>query len=78
MKKFAAAKTNYKTTPEQLDKLRGFAELQLRYNLLSAAYGYRTATQIFNDADPQISRAVDVMPRARELAQAANRARARG
>jgi len=78
LKKFAAAKPNYKTTPEQLDKLRGFAEMQLRYNLLSAAYGYRTATQVFNDGDPQIGRAVDAMPRARELAQAASRARARG
>ena len=78
LKKFAAAKSNYKATPEQLDKLRGFAEMQLRYNLLSAAYGYRTATQVFNDSDPQIGRAVDAMPRARELAQAASRARARG
>lgn len=78
LKKFAATKTNYKATPEQLDKLRGFAEMQLRYNLLSAAYGYRTATQVFNDSDPQISRAIDAMPRARELAQAASRARARG
>jgi carboxyl-terminal processing protease len=78
LKKFAAAKPNYKATPEQLDKSRAFAEMQLRYNLLSAAYGFRTATQVFNDSDPQISRAVDAMPRARELAQAASRARARG
>lgn len=78
LKKFAAAKPNYKTTPEQLDKMRAYAEMQLRYNILSAAYGYRTATQVFNDSDPQISRAVDAMPRARELAQAASRARARG
>jgi carboxyl-terminal processing protease len=78
LKKFAAAKPSYKATPEALDKSRTFAERQLRYNLLSAAYGFRTATQVFNDDDPQISRAVDVMPRARELAQAANRARARG
>jgi len=78
LKKFAAAKPGYKATPEALDKLRGYAETQLRYNLLSAAYGYRTATQVFNDMDPQISRAVDAMPRARELAQAASRARARG
>jgi len=77
-KKFAASKPQYKATPEQLDKFRTFAERQLRYNLLSAAYGYRTATQVFNDGDPQISRAVDAMPRARELAQAASRARARG
>jgi len=78
LKKFAAAKQMFKVTPEQLDKSRTFAERQLRYNLLSAAYGYRIATQVFNDADPQIARAVDAMPRARELAQAASRARARG
>lgn len=78
LKKFAANKPVFKVTPDQLDKSRSFAERQLRYNLLSAAYGYRTATQVFNDADPQISKAVDAMPRARELAQAASRARARG
>jgi carboxyl-terminal processing protease len=78
LKKFAASKPMYKATPEQLDKSRTFAERQLRYNVLSAAYGYRTATQVFNDGDPQISRAVDAMPRARELAVAASRARARG
>ena len=78
LRKFAAAKPMYKVTPDQLDKMRTYAERQLRYNLLSAAYGFRTATQVFNHADPQISRAVDAMPRARELAQAASRARARG
>ena len=78
LKKFAASKPEFKATPEQLDKFRTYSERQLRYNILSAAYGYRTATQVFNDADPQISRAVDAMPRARELAQAASRARARG
>jgi carboxyl-terminal processing protease len=77
-KKFAASKPVFKVTPDQLDKSRTFAERQLRYNLLSAAYGFRTATQVFNDADPQIGRAVDAMPRARELALAASRARARG
>ena len=78
LKKFAASKPIYKVSPDQLDKTRSFAERQLRYNLLSAAYGYRTATQVFNDGDPQIARAVDAMPRARELALAASRARARG
>jgi len=78
LKRFAASKPAFKVTADQLDKSRTYAERQLRYNLLSAAYGYRTATQVFNDADPQISRAVDAMPRARELALAASRARARG
>jgi carboxyl-terminal processing protease len=78
LKKFAAAKPVFKVTADQLDKSRAFAERQLRYNLLSAAYGFRTASQVFNDADPQITRAIDAMPRARELALAASRARARG
>ena len=78
LKKFATNKPVYKVTPDQLDKARTFAERQLRYNILSAAYGYRVATQVFNDADPQIARAVDVMPRARELALAASRVRVRG
>jgi carboxyl-terminal processing protease len=79
LKKFAAAKPEFKATPEALDKSRGtYAERQLRYNILSAAYGFRTASQVFNDADPQISRAVDAMPKARELALAASRARPRG
>lgn len=78
LKKFAGSKPLFRTTPDQLEKSREFAERQLRYNVLSAAYGYRVASQVFNDGDPQISRAVEAMPRARELAQAANRARARG
>lgn len=78
LKKFVASKPAFKVTSEQLDRSRPYAERQLRYNILSAAYGYRTATQVFNDADPQIARGVDAMPRARELALAASRARARG
>lgn len=78
LKAFAVKKPVFKVTPDQLDKSRSYAERQLRYNILSAAYGFRTATQVFNDADPQITKAVDAMPRARELAVAASRARARG
>ena len=77
-KRFVANNPSFKGTAEQLDRSRTFAERQLRYNVLSAAYGYRTATQVFNDADPQVARAVDAMPRARELALAASRVKARG
>lgn len=78
LSKFVASKAIFKVTPEQLERSRAFAERQLRYNVLSAAYGYRVATQVFNDADPQVARAVDAMPRARELALAASRVKARG
>ncbi|MEK6280042.1 MAG: S41 family peptidase [Acidobacteriota bacterium] len=76
-KRFVTAKPLFKVTPEQLDKARPFVERQLRYDLTTAAYGTTTALQVINEKDPQIARAVDAMPRARELAQAARRARAR-
>ena len=76
-KRFVAAKPVFKVTPEQLDRMRPFAERQLRYDLATAAYGSMAALQVFNESDPQIARAVDAMPRARELALAARRARAR-
>jgi hypothetical protein len=40
LKKFASDKAIFKVTSEQLDRSRAFAERQLRYNVLSAAYGY--------------------------------------
>lgn len=76
-KRFVVAKPVFKVTPEQLEKMRPFVERQLRYDMATAAYGTTTALQVINEKDPQISRAVDAMPRARELAQAASRARAR-
>jgi carboxyl-terminal processing protease len=76
-KKFVVAKPVFKVSPEQLEKMRPFVERQLRYELATAAYGTTTALQVINEKDPQIARAVDAMPRARELAQAARRARAR-
>ena len=77
MKRFVAAKPIFKVTPAQLDRARPFVERQLRFDLATAAYGSTAAVQVLNDTDPQIARAVDAMPRARELALAARRARAR-
>lgn len=77
-KQYVAGKPIFKVTPEQLDRGRAFVERQLRYELTTAAFGTISALQVFNDSDPQIARAVAAMPRARELALAARRARARG
>ncbi len=78
LKRFVASKPVYKMTPDQLNRSRAFVERQLRFELATAAYGSTAAVQVFNDGDPQIARAVDAMPRARELALSARRARARG
>jgi len=77
LKAFVAGKPGLKTTGEQLEHERTFVERQLRYELATAAYGSTTALQLFNIDDPQVTRAIEVMPRARELALAALRAHAR-
>lgn len=74
-KSYATSHPVYKVTPAQLDKERAYVERQLRFELGTAAYGSTTSFQVFNDADQQISRAIDLLPRARELALAATRAR---
>jgi len=77
-KRFVAGQAGSKVTPEQLDRARPFVERQLRFELTTAAYGSIAAIQVINDKDPQIARAIEAMPRARELALAATkRARAR-
>lgn len=77
LKSFVAGKPSFKVTPEQLDKARPFVERQLRFEMATAAYGSLAAIQVFYETDPQIARAVEAMPRARELALAARRAKAR-
>jgi carboxyl-terminal processing protease len=67
-KDFVASKPVYKFTAAQLDKDRAYLERQLRYEIATAAYGSITAFQVFNYDDPQITKAIDLLPRARELA----------
>ena len=59
----------------QLDRNRSFIETQLRFSLATAAYGTVTAQQVMMREDPQVAKAIEVEPRARDLAQAAKRAR---
>ena len=70
-------KPGFKVSPEQLEKARPFVERQLRFELATAIYGSLASVQIFYENDPQIARAVEAMPRARELALSARRAKAR-
>lgn len=73
-KTYVAANAEFNVTPEQLDRERPFVEKLLRVELSTAAFGSTTSLQIYNSDDPQIAKAVDVMPRARELLLAALRA----
>ncbi len=53
---------------------RSFIELQLRFNVVMAAYGRVMADRVFiTTDDQQLARAVDVLPRARDLAMSASK-----
>ena len=74
-KAFTLADESNKLTEAQLDKARDFIARQMRYDIATASYGTVTATQALNADDPQVSKAIDVLPRARELAAAALKGR---
>lgn len=59
----------------QLSRKRAFIEKELRFQLATASYGTVAALQVTTKEDPQIAKAIDDMPRARELALSAMRLR---
>ncbi|MDX6447437.1 MAG: carboxyl-terminal processing protease [Blastocatellia bacterium] len=74
-KEYVAKDANWKTFAPALDRNRAFIEQQIRFQLATASYGTVTAVQVLTKEDPQIAKAIEVVPRARDLAMAAKRAR---
>jgi len=69
-KEYVTNDPEYKfATAAVLDHNRSFIELELRFNLVTAAYGRVVADRVFvTTDDPQVAKAVDVLPKARDLA----------
>jgi len=65
-KKYAMDK--YKLTAAQVDREREFVERTLRTEFVTAAYGATTSFQVFNEYDTQLKRAIEVLPKAKQLA----------
>ena len=73
--KFVANDPSLRRRP-LLDSNRSFVDLQLRFNIVTAAYGRVVADRVFiTSGDLQVARAIDVLPRARDLAMSAMRQR---
>jgi carboxyl-terminal processing protease len=71
-RKFAVEK--YKLTAAQVDKEREFVERIMRTEFVTAAYGSQTSEQVGNESDVQIKRAIELLPKAKQLAlDAANK-----
>lgn len=71
-KEFVAKDPNFSSLSFLLDHNRNFIELQLRFNIVTAAYGRVIADRVFVTMDdPQLTKALDALPRARSLAMSA-------
>lgn len=62
-------------TRERLSKQSEFIKRRLRLNLATAAFGQTTAAQVLIEDDPQVAKAVELLPRAAQLARASSAAR---
>lgn len=70
---FVTADPQYKVTPSMIDRNRSFIELELRFNMVTAAYGRVIGDRVFIISDdPQVAKAVDVLPKARDLAMSSS------
>ena len=67
---FVAKDPAYKVNPASIDRYRAFVEMELRFNIVTAAHGRVIGDRVFiTTDDPQVAKAVDVLPKARNLAQ---------
>jgi len=74
-KQYVASDATLKISTAQLGRNRSFIEEQLRFHIVTAAYGRVKADRVFiTTNDPQVAKAIDVLPRARDLAMTALRA----
>jgi carboxyl-terminal processing protease len=68
-KDFATNDPAFRISAPMLDHERSFAELELRFNIVTAAFGRVVADRVFiTTDDPQVAKAVDILPKARDLA----------
>lgn len=73
-KQFAVEKYGY--TAAQVDREREFIDRTLRTEFVTAAFGSQTSRQVIDGYDNQILKAIDLLPQAKQLALASERARA--
>jgi carboxyl-terminal processing protease len=66
-KDYVAKDANWKLFMPQLDRNRAYIEQQLRFQLATAAFGTVASLQVLTKDDPQIAKAIEKVPAAREL-----------
>jgi carboxyl-terminal processing protease len=72
-KKYVAQSKSWRVSGEQLEANKKFILTRLRFNLATAAFGNVAANQVLIEDDPQVAKAVELLPRAQNLALAAKK-----
>ncbi len=73
-KDYVTAEPTFKGLAPLIYPNRQFVEQQLRFDIVTAAYGRVMADRVFiTTDDQQVARAIDVLPRARDLAMSASK-----
>ncbi|MGC2235232.1 MAG: S41 family peptidase [Pyrinomonadaceae bacterium] len=72
-KKFISDEKGWNVSPEQIDTEKSFIKTRLRYNLATASYGSVAANQILIEDDAQVAKAVEALPKAKQLALSAQK-----
>ncbi|HEV7645200.1 MAG TPA: S41 family peptidase [Pyrinomonadaceae bacterium] len=65
---FVSKHPAWQVTPAQIEAERKFITQRMRYNFICAAFGSITATQVLIEGDSQVAKAVEALPRSRDLA----------
>ena len=65
-KKYAVSRYGIKA--KQVDLEKQYVERILRSELVTAAFGRRTFPQVYNQYDPQLNKAIELLPKAKRLA----------
>ena len=67
-KTFIEEDKHWNFKPAQIEKAKNFIKTRLKFDLATSVYGSVTANQILIEDDKQVSRALEALPRARNLA----------
>ncbi len=72
-KKYVGTNTDWKISDARLEAERAFIKTRLRFNLAAAAFGSFAANQVTVEADLQVAKALEALPRAGQLSLAARK-----
>ena len=64
---------NWQISASSVETEKEFIKMRLRYNLAVSVFGNVAANQTLIESDPQIAKAVEVLPKAQQLAVSANK-----